>query len=50
VSGVCKQGSASACWSDRDCAIGDNCYRPQLCPCGTSCFAADAPGICVTPL
>ncbi len=51
TSGVCHPtGSATACWVDADCAPGDQCAGAVVCPCGSACLIADAPGKCATPV
>lgn len=47
VAGVCKSRPPSgSCWSNSDCSNG-TCRGPQICPCPSSCFAADTAGTCV---
>jgi hypothetical protein len=49
VRGVCKAkaGDFPACWRSSDCAIPEYlCMGANFCACGTSCFVADAPGVC----
>ena len=47
VAGVCKSRPSSGdCWSNGDCVRG-TCENAQICPCPSSCFAADTAGTCV---
>jgi hypothetical protein len=49
VQGVCKERPTGfACWSTRDC-VGGICVAPNVCPCGSDCLVADAPGNCAFP-
>jgi hypothetical protein len=49
VQGVCKERPTGfACCSVRDC-LGGICVAPNLCPCGSDCLVADAPGNCAFP-
>jgi hypothetical protein len=44
--GQCKGLFPSGCWMDSQCSEGETCEGEQVCPCGASCFAPDAPGVC----
>ncbi len=45
--GVCHPKlTVPMCWRNSDCPRGQTCMGERVCPCGASCFAADAPGTC----
>ena len=50
VQGVCKPRPTdfAQCWTTRDC-VGGICVAPNVCPCGSDCLVADAPGNCAFP-
>jgi len=49
IGGVCKASPpAGQCWTDADCPV--DCLDVSVCPCGSSCIAADHPGTCVGPM
>ncbi len=53
VAGVCKPplSADDSCWSNRDCVAGGlPCGSASVCPCGSECILADAPGKCLIPL
>ncbi len=46
---MCKSLSelkAGQCWTDAECAKGEICAAPGVCPCGAKCLIADKPGTC----
>jgi hypothetical protein len=47
--GVCKTKPSAGCWTHRDCENGALCFSANVCPCGSSCLVADAPGTCGIP-
>jgi len=50
VAGVCKPPAPEeSCWSSLDCPFRFGCNRANVCPCGSSCLAPDAPGQCAVP-
>ncbi len=38
--------AAGECWSDDDCAPGQQCLEVSICPCNATCLSADRPGHC----
>ncbi len=51
--GVCKALKdipAGKCWSAENCAKGDLCKGPNICPCGALCIVPDKFGECTHPV